>query len=104
MLRILFKLICNAVITQVVIPPLHDLVVLFHSDRVLHRVLPANAPRCCFTIWLDGTSTNTDADVLLRQKHLDLSNGAGGVPEARTSHTMTEARSVRFKMAPTIVV
>ena len=67
---------------KVVIPPLHDRVVLFHADRVLHRVLPAQAPRCCFTIWLDGTGTNEDEDVLLRQKHLSLTSEAAGVAGA----------------------
>lgn len=67
---------------KVVVPPLHDRVVLFHSDRVLHRVLPARVPRCCFTIWLDGAGTNTDDDVLLRHRHLSLGEGAGGVADA----------------------
>eukprot|EP00037_Helgoeca_nana_P007216 m.65913 g.65913 ORF g.65913 m.65913 type:complete len:371 (-) comp18026_c0_seq1:77-1189(-) len=38
------------------IPPSHDRLVLFYSDRVLHRVLPTTRPRYCFTVWLDGTA------------------------------------------------
>jgi len=48
------------------IPPLMDRVVLFQSDRVLHRVLPAAQERFCFTIWLDGGGVNSDDDVTLR--------------------------------------
>ena len=38
--------------------PLHRRLVLFLSDRVLHRVLPCHARRYCFTVWLDGEGTN----------------------------------------------
>lgn len=38
---------------SVQIAPLHGRVVLFKSDSVLHRVLPAVRPRYCFTVWLD---------------------------------------------------
>eukprot|EP00747_Dinoflagellata_sp_TGD_P074612 gnl/TRDRNA2_/TRDRNA2_158386_c0_seq2.p1 gnl/TRDRNA2_/TRDRNA2_158386_c0~~gnl/TRDRNA2_/TRDRNA2_158386_c0_seq2.p1 ORF type:complete len:128 (+),score=20.44 gnl/TRDRNA2_/TRDRNA2_158386_c0_seq2:145-528(+) len=47
-----------------------DRAVLFRSDRVLHSVRPAASERFCFTIWLDGTSTNSDADCNLKAKHL----------------------------------
>ena len=62
----------------VVIPPLHDRLALFYSDRVLHHVLPARRPRYCFTVWIDGVegSVNTDEDVLLRAKHLRVGSGA----------------------------
>eukprot|EP01052_Picozoa_sp_SAG31_P041422 SAG31_NODE_6275_length_2093_cov_1.289368_2_plen_284_part_00 len=50
----------------VTIPPLMDRAVLFLSDRMLHRVLPAVAERFCFTIWIDANGTNSDADVFLR--------------------------------------
>jgi hypothetical protein len=43
---------------SVVIPPLMDRAVIFLSDVVLHRVLPANKPRYCFTIWIDGMNVN----------------------------------------------
>eukprot|EP00038_Savillea_parva_P010379 m.189906 g.189906 ORF g.189906 m.189906 type:complete len:366 (+) comp17887_c0_seq1:180-1277(+) len=39
---------------KVVIPPLHNRLVIFRSDRLLHRVLPARVPRCCFTVWIDS--------------------------------------------------
>ena len=54
------------------IAPLHNRAVCFRSDRVLHRTLPSVVERLCFTVWLDGTSTNSDADLLLSTKHLDL--------------------------------
>ncbi|PSC70828.1 coiled-coil domain-containing 94-like protein isoform A [Micractinium conductrix] len=34
------------------IAPLNDRMVLFSSQRMLHRVLPSQAERYCFTIWL----------------------------------------------------
>ena len=43
----------------VVIPPLMGRVVIFRSDLLLHRVLPAMRPRYCFTIWVDSDLTNT---------------------------------------------
>ena len=48
-------------------------VVLFSSDAILHRVLPANAPRYCFTIWIDGNSVNNPDDLYLKKKHLSTS-------------------------------
>lgn len=36
------------------IAPLEDRLVLFSSQRMLHRVLPSATDRCCFTIWLSG--------------------------------------------------
>jgi len=58
---------------KVIIEPLFDRFVIFYSDRVLHRVLPAVVMRHCFTIWIDGSQTNTDDDVLLKAKHIDAS-------------------------------
>ena len=54
------------------IAPRHNRAVCFRSDRVLHRTLPSTAPRLCFTVWLDGSSTNSDADLLLSTKHLRI--------------------------------
>lgn len=53
----------------VVIPPLMDRAVLFRSDLLLHRVMPSNAERFCFTVWVDG-QVNSDKDVLLTQDKL----------------------------------
>ena len=48
------------------IAPSHGRLVLFLSDTVLHRVLPSRAAiRYCFTIWLDGASTNGPAALRL---------------------------------------
>eukprot|EP00036_Acanthoecidae_sp_10tr_P010755 CAMPEP_0182922324 /NCGR_PEP_ID=MMETSP0105_2-20130417/4725_1 /TAXON_ID=81532 ORGANISM="Acanthoeca-like sp., Strain 10tr" /NCGR_SAMPLE_ID=MMETSP0105_2 /ASSEMBLY_ACC=CAM_ASM_000205 /LENGTH=289 /DNA_ID=CAMNT_0025059931 /DNA_START=162 /DNA_END=1027 /DNA_ORIENTATION=+ len=44
------------------ISPLLDRVVLFRSDRILHRVLPAARPRYCFTVWLDGDCADDVGD------------------------------------------
>ena len=54
------------------IAPRMDRTVLFWADRVLHRVLPSNAQRVCFTLWFDSGEANADADLFLRQKHLTL--------------------------------
>lgn len=56
----------------VVVPPLMDRLVLFRSDRVLHRVLPARAVRYCCSIWFDGAdgAVNRDDDVNLKTSHL----------------------------------
>lgn len=57
---------------QVVVPPRFNRLVLFSSDRMLHRVLPAcpSSVRRCFTVWFDSDATNPDDDVNLRAKHL----------------------------------
>eukprot|EP00877_Chromochloris_zofingiensis_P012138 jgi/Chrzof1/7178/Cz02g13280.t1 len=39
------------------ISPIADRLVLFSSTRMLHRVLPCDHPRSCFTIWLSQTRT-----------------------------------------------
>jgi len=49
-----------------------DRMVVFASDRVLHRVLPSNKERYCFTVWLDGAHTNPDEEIFLRERHLQL--------------------------------
>jgi len=54
------------------IPPSFDRAVLFLSDRVLHRVLPAAAPRYCFTVWIDGAAVNDAASVGLSAAQLQL--------------------------------
>lgn len=54
------------------VAPRHGTVVLFLSDRVVHRVLPSRTPRVAFTLWLDGRGTNGDEDCLLRARHLAL--------------------------------
>ena len=66
--------------TPVTVPPSFHTVVMFRSDMILHRVLPLNgalhgpkSPRCCFTVWIDGSSTNKDEEVNLRAKNLQES-------------------------------
>lgn len=53
-----------------IIAPVHDRLVVFRSDRVLHRVRPATRQRFCFTIWIDSEVSNVDDDVYLKAKHL----------------------------------
>jgi len=43
---------------EVVIPPLFNRLVVFKSDSMLHRVLPASHERYCFTLWVDGHHVN----------------------------------------------
>lgn len=58
----------------VTVPPRYCTVALFRSDLVLHRVRPqvggARRTRYCFTVWFDGATTNTDADLYLKAAHL----------------------------------
>ena len=56
------------------VPPLHRRAVLFYSDRVLHRVLPSNKRRVCFTIWIPGTNVNNKRDVALSKDVLQFTS------------------------------
>ncbi|KAF0697871.1 Aste57867_11454 [Aphanomyces stellatus] len=58
--------------TPVVISPLMDRLVVFGSDRVLHRVLPSQTERHCLTVWIDGDEVNTDGDTQLSLTASDL--------------------------------
>merc|ERR1719401_558162 len=62
--------LCPFLEQEVSVPPLMGRAVLFRSDLVLHRVLPAAAERFCFTIWLDGSGVNSNADCNLTSRHL----------------------------------
>lgn len=55
---------------EVVVPPIMGRAALFRSDLVLHRVRPAAVERFCFTIWLDSSTVNSDADCNLTARHL----------------------------------
>jgi len=63
------------------IQPLMDRLVIFRSDLMLHRVLPALKERFCFTIWIDSDATNSNEDVFLKAKHLSVS----AIPFLKTS-------------------
>lgn len=58
------------------IPPCFDRAVLFLSDRVLHRVLPAVKSRYCFTVWIDGAAVNDPASVGLSAAQLQLDDAS----------------------------
>jgi len=64
------------------VAPLLDRLLLFRSDRVLHRVLPARAERYCLTIWLDGTAANAPGDATLRLDLGRLATAAGAAAVA----------------------
>lgn len=60
------------------IQPLMDRLVIFRSDLMLHRVLPAYHSRVCLTIWLDAREghVNTQKDTVLRMSP-DETSGTG---------------------------
>jgi len=62
----------------IVLSPTLGKFVVFRSDRVLHRVKPARAPRLCFTVWVDGTTVNEPDEVHLKAKHIDTTGGTAG--------------------------
>lgn len=57
--------LCPWLAPPVRVPPLYGRLVLFLSDVVVHRVLPSRARRYCFTVWIDGTNTNSAASLRL---------------------------------------
>lgn len=59
---------------KVVISPLFGRLVVFESDKMLHRVLPSRVERICFTLWIDGKNVNGVNDVNLKAKHIDMNN------------------------------
>ena len=59
---------------QIEIPPLHGRAVLFYSDRILHRVLPSNVHRVCFTMWCNGEKINAKEDTLLSKDVLQFTS------------------------------
>ena len=48
------------------IAPLHNRLVVFRSNTMLHRVEQCHAPRFCITIWIDGVDTNSPAKTQLK--------------------------------------
>lgn len=86
----------------VVIPPLHDRMVLFFSDRILHRVLPSHKPRYCFTVWIDGVegSVNTDDDVMLRAKHLRVGEALSQRQDTDPAREQVAAIAMRLRNSP----
>lgn len=58
----------------IVIPPLHRRAVLFYSDCILHKVLPSNKRRMCFTMWCNGSNVNDKHDVMLSKDHLQFTS------------------------------
>ena len=50
------------------VAPLCGRVVLFNSETMLHRTLPANARRFCFTVWIDGADSNGPGSLSLVAK------------------------------------
>jgi Rps23 Pro-64 3,4-dihydroxylase Tpa1-like proline 4-hydroxylase len=69
----------------VTIAPKMDRLVIFMSDRILHRVLPSSVERYCLTIWLDGDKVNSDADTQLRITPNDMADWFGFLDRLRKS-------------------
>ncbi|CAM9153679.1 unnamed protein product [Choristocarpus tenellus] len=59
------------------IEPLHDRLVVFCSDRVLHRVLPCQTERYVVTVWLDSPDVNSKADSTLSISKSQLDDWMG---------------------------
>ncbi|OQR81458.1 hypothetical protein THRCLA_23366 [Thraustotheca clavata] len=59
----------------ITLAPLMNRLVIFSSDSLLHRVLPAAQPRHCLTIWLDGASVNLPEHTQLSLTACDLNEG-----------------------------
>ena len=66
--------LCPFLSQQIVIPPLHRRAVFFLSDRILHRVLPAQSRRVCFTMWCNGMNVNAKKDVVLSKDVLQFTS------------------------------
>lgn len=64
--------LCPFLKPEVVVPPRMGAAVLFRSDLVLHRVLPATVERFCFSVWLESSAVNRDVDCNLTSKHLSM--------------------------------
>eukprot|EP00904_Undaria_pinnatifida_P010183 jgi/Undpi1/6295/HiC_scaffold_20.g08778.m1 len=59
------------------IAPLLDRLVIFRSDRVLHRVLPCNAERFMLTVWVDSPDVNSPEESTLRIGRSQLNDWLG---------------------------
>lgn len=75
------------------IEPIMDRLVIFYSERLLHRVLPSNNFRSMFTIWLHGTSMEAEEEAERKkqkeeeeklEKEVEL-NGRASVQSASSS-------------------
>ena len=62
---------------RIVIPPVFGRMCVFYSDRVLHCVRPARAPRFCFTVWIDSDMINRPEDTILKGKHIAIMDTSG---------------------------
>eukprot|EP00584_Thalassiosira_punctigera_P005055 CAMPEP_0172533462 /NCGR_PEP_ID=MMETSP1067-20121228/6160_1 /TAXON_ID=265564 ORGANISM="Thalassiosira punctigera, Strain Tpunct2005C2" /NCGR_SAMPLE_ID=MMETSP1067 /ASSEMBLY_ACC=CAM_ASM_000444 /LENGTH=327 /DNA_ID=CAMNT_0013318109 /DNA_START=65 /DNA_END=1048 /DNA_ORIENTATION=+ len=66
--------LCPFLSRSIVIPPLHRRAVFFLSDRILHRVLPSNTRRVCFTMWCNGQGVNAINEVVLSKDVLQFTS------------------------------
>eukprot|EP00752_Nemacystus_decipiens_P010511 g9361.t1 len=60
-----------------VIAPLLDRLIIFRSDRVLHRVLPCYAERFMLTVWIDSPDVNPVEESTLRITRSQLDDWLG---------------------------
>ena len=56
----------------VTIAPMMNRLVVFASDKILHRVLRNHKPRLCFTLWIDGAEVNLQQASSLRLSAQDF--------------------------------
>jgi len=69
---------------SVKIRPIHNRLVVFYSDRVLHYVNPSMASdRFCLTVWIDAKDVhvNRPSDVALVINSKEIANGVEGLVE-----------------------
>jgi hypothetical protein len=71
------------------VPPMHNRAVVFSSERVLHRVLPAVRQRYCLTFWLHSQHCEGDPPV-----RLPSAGGDAGVRRALFSLGKSAAQRV----------
>ena len=69
----------------VTVRPLMDRMVVFYSERLLHRVTPCSKSRYCFTVWLDGEGCNRPQDLTLQLPASALSDVRGTAALLRDS-------------------
>ncbi|CAN0155733.1 unnamed protein product [Discosporangium mesarthrocarpum] len=67
------------------VEPLMDRLVIFYSDRVLHRVLPSHAERYVVTVWLDSPHVNSKEDAMLSVTKSQLEDWIGFCQYLKTS-------------------
>ncbi|CAM9459011.1 unnamed protein product, partial [Chrysoparadoxa australica] len=71
--------------SPVTVAPLMNRLVVFASDRILHRVAPCHHERYAITFWIDSMGTNQEEDLTLRVGKGELSDWLGWCERLRYS-------------------